>query len=134
MKATLDEGVPDDIVEPLTRLGARVDPFAAEWRGFSNGILLAAVEQGGYELLLTSDKNMGFQVNLRRLRLAILALPTNRRVILMPRVADIAATMTLVRAGQALTMGMDGRRFVRAADATGAVVTDDLPRLPPFWR
>jgi hypothetical protein len=137
VKTVLDEGVPADIVPPLRKLGADIEPFRSEWRGLTNGLLLSAVEQAGFSLLLTNDKNMGFQLNLRRLRLAIVALPINRPDILLARQTDILDTLRSAQRGQFISIGFDGRRIVRSADAAGAVKTDELPQLPPFnpyWR
>lgn len=132
MKIVLDEGVPDDIVPPLRRLGALVDPFRSDWRGFANGVLLATNEQAGYALLLTNDKNMGFQLNLRRLRIAIVALPINRPDILVARVVDILDTIRNAKLGRVIAIGLDGRRLVRSADAAGTIMTEELPRLSAF--
>lgn len=132
MKSVLDEGVPEDIVAPLRRLGAAIDPFPPEWRGFANGVLLAAVEQAGYSILLTNDKNMGFQLSFRRLRIAIVALPVNRPDVLLRRLADILNTIRAAESGQVVSIGFDGRRIVRRADAAGTIILGELPRLPPF--
>jgi hypothetical protein len=132
VKAVLDEGMPDDIILPLRRLGASVDPFRKEWRGFANGVLLKAVEQAGYDLLVTNDKNMGFQLNLRLLRIAIVALPINRSDILLARNADTLATMRAIKPGQVVWVGLDGIRIVRSADNAGVISTEELPRLPPY--
>jgi hypothetical protein len=132
VKAVLDEGVPDDIIAPLQRLGAEVEPFREVWRAFANGVLLRAIEQAGYDLLLTNDKNMGFQLNLRNLRIAIIALPVNRADILIARIADVLDTMRNVKAGQAVWIGLDGRRIVRSADDAGTILNEELPRLPVY--
>ena len=132
MKSVLDEGVPEDIVAPLRRLGAAVDPFRLEWRGFANGVLLAAVEQAGYAVLLTNDKNMGFQLSFQRLRIAIVALPINRPDLLLKRLADILSTIRAAKSGQVVSIGLDGRRIVRSADAAGRIIVDELPQLPAF--
>jgi hypothetical protein len=132
VKAVLDEGVPDDIILPLRRLGASVDPFREEWRAFANGALLKAVEQAGYDRLLTNDKNMGFQLNLRLLRIAIVALPINRPDILLARNADTLNTMRAIKPGQVVWIGLDGSRIVRSADKAGVILSEELPRLPPY--
>jgi hypothetical protein len=132
VKAVLDEGVPDDIISPLRRAGANVEPFREEWRAFANGMLLKAVEQAGYDLLPTNDKNMGFQLNLRRLRIAIVALPINRADILIARTADTLDTMRAVKPGQVVWIGLDGGRIVRSADDAGTILTEELSRLPIY--
>jgi hypothetical protein len=132
VKTVLDEGVPEDIVEPLRRLGADVAPFWPEWRGFKNGVLLEAIEQAGRQLLLTTDKNMGFQLNLQRLRIAIVALPITRPDVLTSRAADIFDTICNAKAGEVIWIGVDGRRVGRSAGPQGTLVTRELARLPAF--
>ena len=117
MKSVLDEGVPEDILEPLRRLGADVEPFSPEWRGFKNGALLEVIERAGRQLLLTNDKNMGFQLNLQRLRVAIIALPITRPDVLSSRAADIFDTICDAKAGEVVLIGLDGRRVIRSAGA-----------------
>jgi hypothetical protein len=132
VKTVLDEGVPKDIVEPLRRLGADVEPFKPEWRGFKNGVLLEVIERAGRQLLLSNDKNMGFQLNLQRLRIAIVALPITRPDVLTSRAADIFDKICGAKAGEVVLIGLDGRRVIRSAGARGTLVTRELARLPAF--
>lgn len=46
------------------------------WDTLSNGNLLAAAEQAGFDLLLTADKNMRYQQNLVGRRIALIVLST----------------------------------------------------------
>lgn len=47
------------------------------WESLSNGDLLAAAEEAGFELLLTTDKNIRYQQNLaiRKIALVVLSNP-----------------------------------------------------------
>jgi hypothetical protein len=47
------------------------------WDRLSNGELLKAAEEAGYEILITTDKNIRYQQNLtgRRIALVVLANP-----------------------------------------------------------
>ena len=47
---------------------------ARGWERLSNGGLLAAAEQAGFDMLLTADKNMRFQQNLSGRKIAIVVL------------------------------------------------------------
>ena len=47
------------------------------WGGLSNGELLRAAEEASFEILLTTDKNIRYQQNLVKFRIAILQLSTN---------------------------------------------------------
>ena len=73
MKILFDQGTP----APLRRFlkGDSVDTaFERGWSNLKNGDLLAAAEQDGYQLLITTDQNLRYQQNLAGRSLAILVL------------------------------------------------------------
>ncbi len=73
MRILFDNGAP----APLRRhLKPHAVVLAKErgWEMLANGRLLAAAEAEGFELLLTSDKNMAYQQNLTNRRIAIVVL------------------------------------------------------------
>lgn len=57
-----------------------------------NGQLLALLE-GDFDILLTADKNLRYQQNLKGRRLSIIELPTNRLPLLRPLQARIVAAI-----------------------------------------
>ncbi len=73
MKILFDNGTPN----PLSRSLAGHEVFFARkigWHELQNGELIRKAEEAGYELLLTTDKNMRYQQNLRTRKLAIVVL------------------------------------------------------------
>ncbi len=46
------------------------------WDTLSNGDLLAAAERAGFDVLVTADKNMRYQQNLKGRRIALVVLST----------------------------------------------------------
>ena len=73
MRVLFDNGTP----KPLARSLAGHDvAFAREqgWHELKNGDLLREAEQAGFDLLLTSDKNISYQQNLSTRKIAILVL------------------------------------------------------------
>ena len=66
MRAVIDEGVPRRVVGLLRESGCDVSTFPNNWKGLKNGRLLARVEEAGFEILLTCDKNMRFQQDIRK--------------------------------------------------------------------
>ena len=44
------------------------------WNRLTNGDLLAVADEAGFEILLTADKNMSYQQNLSRRKIAIVVL------------------------------------------------------------
>jgi len=73
MGILFDNGTPKPIARRLT--GHDV-AFARQtgWHELKNGELLQQAEEAGYEVLLTSDKNIRYQQNLSGRRIAIVVL------------------------------------------------------------
>lgn len=130
-RVLLDESMPRQIAEPLRAAGCEVSTVEqAGLKGRRNGELLRAAE-GRFDVLLTADQSIHAQQNLRGRRIAIVALPTNRRRSVLDRAAEIAAIVREAGPGQCVVVAGDGSRTARANDdPTGAPVV--LPPVPPF--
>ena len=76
----------------------------AKLAGLKNGVLLAAAESAGFELIITTDQEIPFQQNLDRRRIAILILcaPTNRLADLERLVPAALRALDSIRPGQVL--------------------------------
>ena len=131
MKVVLDEGVPRSLAGALRALGLDAAAFDPTWIGLRNGVLLRRVEAAGYSVLLTNDKNMAFQQSLKGAAVAVVALPLNRRSVVLARAADIAETIRRASPGRHLLMNLDGTRTVRGFEGDTLVVAD-LPPVPTF--
>ena len=70
------------------------------WGALKNGELLTAAETGGFDVFVTSDKNMQYQQNLKARTIAILVLPTNDWQILSHRTTEIVAAVGTIQPGQ----------------------------------
>ena len=64
------------------------------WERLSNGDLLDEAERAGFDVLITADKNMRYQQNLNRRRIALLVLSTPRWPVIRLHVERIAAALT----------------------------------------
>jgi predicted nuclease of predicted toxin-antitoxin system len=128
----LDEGVPQQLAAALHKAGLDAHRFDAVWKGISNGELIAAVEDAGFDVLLTNDKNMVSQQRLKGRAIAVVALPTNRRATIMSRLADIVDTLHRVRPGQHVVIDRDGSRKAHSVDSDGGIRVEDLPGVAPF--
>jgi len=73
MRVLFDNGTPNPIARSL--VGHEV-AFARQigWHELKNGELLREAEGAGYDLLLTSDKNIRYQQNLSGRKIAIVVL------------------------------------------------------------
>jgi len=98
-KVILDEGVPRSLARHLRDLGIDAAAFPNGMKQLSNGRLLAEVERRGFNVLLTNDKSMQFQQNLRGRPLAIVSLPTNLRPALMKMLPQIAEAIKQAEIG-----------------------------------
>ena len=73
MRILFDNGTPNPIARSL--VGHEI-AFARQigWQELKNGELLRQAEEAGFELLLTSDKNIRYQQNLSGRKIAIIVL------------------------------------------------------------
>jgi hypothetical protein len=99
MRILFDQGMPVGIRDALA---AHEVKTAAEqgWSSLSNGHLLKAAEQAGFDVLLTTDTNIQFQQNLTGRRIAIVALSPNRWTLLRGRLSEIIASVEAVKPGE----------------------------------
>lgn len=76
MKIVFDENIP----YPLKQFFARDEVTTVQlqgWSGFKNGELIGLIDQQ-FDVFLIADKNLRYQQNLARRKIAIVELPTNR--------------------------------------------------------
>ena len=73
MRILFDQGTPVPLRQILTSHQVET-AFERGWSTLSNGDLLAAAEQEGFEVFVTTDKNLRDQQNLGGLRIAIVVL------------------------------------------------------------
>ena len=75
MKIPLDEGVPKIIQKRLSRLLiSSVEDMV--WRGIKNGALLDLMT-GQFQILITTNKNLPAQQNLKKRQISVVILPSN---------------------------------------------------------
>ena len=76
------------------------------WSGKTNGELLDLAESE-FDVLLTLDKNVPFQQNMKRRRIAVLIVRarSNRIQDLLPIVPDILATLEQILPGEVIAAG-----------------------------
>ena len=100
MKAIIDEGVPRRLATSLRQLGREVLSFPGQWRGLSNGALLAELERMGFGCLLTCDRNLYFQQEIANRQIGILVLPAQRFEDLEPYLPAIVEELDGLEAGE----------------------------------
>ena len=98
MRILFDQGVPDPIRRYLT--GHIVEVTAdLGWDRMRNGELLAVAEQAGYDALLTTDKNLRYQQNLKERQIAIIVIGHAQWPTLKPHVERIVEAVNVATPG-----------------------------------
>jgi hypothetical protein len=98
MRILFDQATPAPL-RPF--LVGREVSLAAEqgWDRLKNGDLLSAAEEAGFDLLLTTDKNMPYQQNLAGRRIAVVTLSRQNWPQLRPHVQLVFEAITMAKAG-----------------------------------
>ena len=96
------ESVPDRVGGAWVFKGTRLPVTARSrgWNTLSNGALLSAAEEAGFDLLLTTDRRIRYQQNLRARRIALVVLTGSTKWSLVRQHAvRIAAAVASATAG-----------------------------------
>lgn len=97
MRVLFDQGTP----APLRRnLAGHTVATAYEmgWSAMANGELLAAAE-ARFDVVVTTDQNLGYQQNLQGRRLAIVVLPTTSWPLIREFAAEVVAAIDSLQPG-----------------------------------
>ena len=106
MRVLFDQGTPAPLRHAL--VGHSVETaFELGWGTLQNGALIAEAESNGFDVLLTTDKNLKYQQNLSGRRLAIIVLSTTS----WPRIRAGAAKVV-----EAVASAVDGSYVEVAVD------------------
>lgn len=98
MKILLNEGVPKIIQGRLKKLLiSNVEEMG--WRGIKNGALLDRMT-GQFQILITTDKSLPFQQNLKKRQISAIIIPTNDVPSVIELLPQIERTLATIRAGE----------------------------------
>jgi hypothetical protein len=98
MRILFDNGTPRGVASAL--LGHVVEEARLHgWDTLRNGELLDAAEAAGYELFLTTDRNIRYQQNLTGRRIAVVVLGKGRWRLIKARLSAIAAAVNAATPG-----------------------------------
>jgi hypothetical protein len=98
VRILFDQGTPVPLRKLLSSHQVETT-FERGWNTLSNGDLLAAAERDGFEIFVTTDKNIRNQQNLGGLRIAVVVLSSTS----WPRIQKAAAAVK-----QAIDAGLPG--------------------------
>jgi len=98
MKILFDNGTPKPIARSLT--GHEIT-FARRigWHELENGELIQRAEETGYELLLSTDKNIRYQQNLTGRKIALIILGNQQWPLVRLHLDKIAAALNAATPG-----------------------------------
>ena len=88
-----DNGTPRTLARSLIDHHAVTEARARGWQELENGELLNVAEAAGFEVLVTTDKNLSYQQNLAARRIAVIVLGAGRWTLIKPHVARVVAAV-----------------------------------------
>lgn len=98
IRILFDQGTPVGIRDSLSEHFVRTVRQQG-WSALLNGELLRVAEEAEFDVLLTTDKNLAYQQNLRNRRIAIVALGRSRWSLIQPALGRILAAVTVSQPG-----------------------------------
>jgi hypothetical protein len=93
MLILFDNGTPRTLSRYLIDHHAVTEARARGWEALDNGELLTEAEAAGFEVLVTTDKNLRYQQNLAHRKIAIVVIGKGRWSLVKPHVAKIVAAV-----------------------------------------
>lgn len=98
MRILFDQATPVPLRSYLS--GHRVSTAAQQgWNKLRNGDLLKAAEDEGFEVLVTTDKNMQYQQNLSTRKIAVVVLGKGNWPLIEPHVQKVVAAINAAHTG-----------------------------------
>jgi hypothetical protein len=99
MLVLFDNGTPRTLARYLIGNHAVTEARARGWEQLGNGELLTVAEAAGFEVLITTDKNLTYQQNIAGRKIAIVVLGKGRWSVIKPHVAQIVAAVNAATPG-----------------------------------
>ena len=99
MLVLFDNGTPRNIARYLIDHHTVTEASARGWDKLENGELLTAAETSGFEVILTTDRNLRYQQNLAGRKIAVVALGKGRWTLIKPHVARVVEAVNAATPG-----------------------------------
>lgn len=98
MRILLDNGTPRGVAAALS--GHSVEEARSRgWDALKNGELLTAAEAAGFDVFLTTDRNIRYQQNLSGRKIAVVVLGKTRWKLIKMRLAEVSAAVASASPG-----------------------------------
>lgn len=98
MRILFDNGTPAPLI-PFLAGHTVTKAITVGWEGLENGELIRKAEEAGYEILLSTDKNIRYQQNLKGRRIALVVLGNQQWPLVRRHVRSIAARVNAATPG-----------------------------------
>jgi hypothetical protein len=98
MRILFDNGVPRGVAAALSEHTVE-EARSRGWDTLGNGELLDAAEADGFDVFVTTDRNIRYQQNLSRRKIAVVVLGSGRWRLIKNRLAEIGAAIDKAVAG-----------------------------------
>ena len=99
MLILFDNGTPRTLARYLIEVHTVTEARARGWERLGNGELLNQAEAAGFDVLITTDKNIRYQQNLEARKIAVVALGKGRWSLIKPHVARVVAAVNAAKPG-----------------------------------
>jgi hypothetical protein len=98
MRILLDENMPHRLRGMLAGHDARTTAYQG-WAGLTNGELLKAADEAGFDAMITADQGIRYQQNRINFRMALIVLSTNKETLILANADSILAALNAATAG-----------------------------------
>jgi len=98
MRILFDHGTPSGIAAALEG-HVVTEAIDRGWDRISNGELLRVAEEAGFELLLTTDKNLRYQQNLTNRKIAVVVLSNSTWRFVRPHLDRVCSVVNAANSG-----------------------------------
>jgi len=99
MLVLFDHGTPRTLARHLIDHHTVTEARARGWERVENGELLTLAEAAGFEVLVTTDQNLGYQQNLTSRKIAIVVLGKGQWGLIKAHIPEIVAAVDAATPG-----------------------------------
>ncbi|MBV9610843.1 MAG: hypothetical protein JO091_00150 [Acidobacteriaceae bacterium] len=99
MLVLFDNGTPRTLARYLIDRHTVTEARARGWEELENGKLLTLAEAEGFDVLVTTDRNLRYQQNLAGRKIAIVVLGKGRWAVITAHIAEIVAAVNAATPG-----------------------------------
>jgi hypothetical protein len=106
MLVLFDHGTPRTLARYLIDHHTVTEARARGWERVENGELLTLAEEAGFEVLVTTDQNLGYQQNLRTRKIAVVVRGKGQWGLMRPHIGKIVAAISAATPGNLTEVGI----------------------------